>query len=155
MQRFTQRMILVAYKPWYLSNTFANPSFISIRWNLSFITAFSRNEGQCLPAAIYGASIPAPCNGDQSVDSWKVRAYHWNVKLAIFEWVAVSLQWRHNGRDGVWNHSLTIVYATVYLGADQRKHQSSASLAFVWRIHRWPVIFPAQMASKAEKVSIW
>ena len=27
--------------------------------------------------------------------------------------------------------SLTIVYSTVYLGADQRKHQSSASLAFV------------------------
>ena len=28
--------------------------------------------------------------------------------------------------------SLTIVYSTVYSGADQRKHQSSASLAFVW-----------------------
>ena len=27
--------------------------------------------------------------------------------------------------------SLTIVYTTVYSGADQRKHQSSASLAFV------------------------
>ena len=35
--------------------------------------------------------------------------------------------------------SLTIVYSTVYSGADQRKHQSSASLAFVWGIHRWPV----------------
>ena len=32
--------------------------------------------------------------------------------------------------------SLTIVYSTVYLDADQRKHQSSASLAFVWGIHR-------------------
>ena len=28
--------------------------------------------------------------------------------------------------------SLTIVFSTVCLGADQRKHQSSASLAFVW-----------------------
>ena len=28
--------------------------------------------------------------------------------------------------------SLTIVYPTVYSDADQRKHQSSASLAFVW-----------------------
>ena len=28
--------------------------------------------------------------------------------------------------------SLTTVYSTVYSGADQRKHQSSASLAFVW-----------------------
>ena len=35
--------------------------------------------------------------------------------------------------------SLTIVYSTVNSGADQRKHQSSASLAFVWGIHRWPV----------------
>ena len=35
--------------------------------------------------------------------------------------------------------SLTIVYWIVYSGADQRKHQSSASLAFVRGIHRWPV----------------
>ena len=35
--------------------------------------------------------------------------------------------------------SLMIVYSTVHLGTDQRKHQSSASLAFVRGIHRWPV----------------
>ena len=35
--------------------------------------------------------------------------------------------------------SLTIVYSTVYSGVDQRKHQSLASLAFVWGIRRWPV----------------
>ena len=34
--------------------------------------------------------------------------------------------------------SLTIVYSAVYLGANQRKHQSSASLAFVRGIHRSP-----------------
>ena len=34
--------------------------------------------------------------------------------------------------------SLTIVYSIVYSGADQRKHQSSALLAFVRGIHRWP-----------------
>ena len=38
--------------------------------------------------------------------------------------------------------SLTIVYSTVHSGVDQRKHQSSASLAFVWEIHRWPVNSP-------------
>ena len=32
--------------------------------------------------------------------------------------------------------SLTVVYSIVYSDADQRKHQSSASLAFVWGIHR-------------------
>ena len=40
--------------------------------------------------------------------------------------------------------SLTIVYSTIYSGVDQRKYQSSASLAFVLGIH-----------SNAENVSIW
>ena len=50
--------------------------------------------------------------------------------------------------------SLTVVYSIVYSDADQRKHQSSASLAFVWGIHRdrW---IPAQRVSYAENVSIW
>ena len=38
--------------------------------------------------------------------------------------------------------SLTIVYTTVYSDADQSKHQSSASLAFLWGIHRGPVNSP-------------
>ena len=43
--------------------------------------------------------------------------------------------------------TLTIVYLTVYSGANQRKHQSSSSLAFARGIHwgpensphKWPV----------------
>ena len=31
----------------------------------------------------------------------------------------------------------TIVYSTVFSGTDQRIHQRSTSLAFVWGIHRW------------------
>ena len=38
--------------------------------------------------------------------------------------------------------SLTIVYSTVCSRADQIIHQSSASLAFVWGNHRWPVNSP-------------
>ena len=38
--------------------------------------------------------------------------------------------------------SLTIVHSTLYSGADQRKHQSSASLAFVRGIYRWSVNSP-------------
>ena len=38
--------------------------------------------------------------------------------------------------------SLTIVYSTVYSDTDQRKHQSSATLAFVRGIHRKPVNSP-------------
>ena len=38
--------------------------------------------------------------------------------------------------------SLTFAYWAVYSGAGQRKHQNSASLAFVRGIHRRPVNFP-------------
>ena len=38
--------------------------------------------------------------------------------------------------------SLTIVYTIVYSGTNQRQHQSSASLAFVRGIRRWPVNSP-------------
>ena len=51
--------------------------------------------------------------------------------------------------------SLTVVYSTVYWDADQRKHQSSASLAFVWGNSPGTGEFPAQMASNAENISIW
>ena len=37
---------------------------------------------------------------------------------------------------------VSIVYSNVCSGADQRKHQSSASLAFLGGIHRWPMNFP-------------
>ena len=38
--------------------------------------------------------------------------------------------------------SVSIVCLTICSGADQRKHQSSVSLAFVRGIHRWPVNSP-------------
>ena len=53
-----------------------------------------------------------------------------------------SLQWRHKDTMASQITSLTIVYSTVYSGTDQRKHQSSASLAFVQGIRRWPVNSP-------------
>ena len=41
--------------------------------------------------------------------------------------------------------SLTIVYSIAYSDADQRKHQSSSSLAFVRGIHRGPVSSPHKL----------
>ena len=38
--------------------------------------------------------------------------------------------------------NLMSVFAAVYSGTDERKHQSSPSLAFVRGIHRWPVNSP-------------
>ena len=52
------------------------------------------------------------------------------------------LQRRHNERDAFQNTGVTIVYSTVCWGADQRRHQNSASLAFVRGIHWWPVNSP-------------
>ena len=51
--------------------------------------------------------------------------------------------------------SLAIVYSTVHSGADQRKHQSSASLAFVREIHWWPLNSPRKGPISRKKVFIW
>ena len=47
-----------------------------------------------------------------------------------------------NSEINIGHFSRLIVYPTVYSDADQRKHQSSASLAFVRGIHRSPVNSP-------------
>ena len=63
-------------------------------------------------------------------------------------WRMVEKWAMHHNSDVIMNAmvsqvtSLTVVYSTAYLGADQRKHQSFASLAFVRGIHRWPVNSP-------------
>ena len=46
-----------------------------------------------------------------------------------------SLRWLHNDR-------VSIVYSTIGSNADQIKHQSAASLAFVREIHQWLVNSP-------------
>ena len=59
---------------------------------------------------------------------------------------AIAIFFHHNdvimGAIGSQITSLTIVFSTVYSDADERKHQSSASLAFVRGIHRSPVNSP-------------
>ena len=54
----------------------------------------------------------------------------------------ITLQCRYNECDGVSNHQPRDCLLSIYWGQDQRKHQSSASLAFVRGIHRWPVNSP-------------
>ena len=51
--------------------------------------------------------------------------------------------------------SLWIVYSTVYSGADQRRHQGSASHGLCEGNSTVTGEFPAQRASNAENVSIW
>ena len=61
------------------------------------------------------------------------------IQITIGTQLSITLRWRQNGVIASQITSLTIVYSTVYSDADQRKHQSSASLAFVRGIHRGPV----------------
>ena len=75
---------------------------------------------------------------NDKIATWSVMTHTFTVFVILHE----SLQWRNNGRDGVSNHQLIILYSNVYSGADQRKHQNSASLAFVRGIHRWPMNSP-------------
>ena len=62
----------------------------------------------------------------------------WNQMTAPHQ----PLRWRHNEHDGVSNHQPHDCLLNVCLGEDQRKHQSSESLAFVRGIHRWLVNSP-------------
>ena len=54
----------------------------------------------------------------------------------------VTLQWRHNGRDGVSSHQRLYCLLSSCFRYSQRKHQSSASLAFEPGIHRSTVNSP-------------
>ena len=88
----------------------------------------------------YGVVIWILDVGTHQLSKWDL----WNYGVESSWKILYSnpLLWRHNGHSSVSNHQLTIVYTTVYSDADQSKHQSSASLAFVWGIHRGPVNSP-------------
>ena len=78
---------------------------------------------------------------------WKILFSQLSIKKkTALVWIMVRRQTHYNdvimGAVASQITSLTIVYSIVYSGADQRKHQSSASLAFVWGIHRGPVNSP-------------
>ena len=77
------------------------------------------------------------------VNLWSCCLNWLQTAIILYDNIFVStLQWRHNGRESVSNHQPHDCHSTVYSDADQRKHQSSASLAFVQGIHRWPVNSP-------------
>ena len=63
------------------------------------------------------------------------------IFVGLVHFIHITLQRRHNEPNGVSITSLTIVCSTFCSDTDQRKHQSSASLAFVRENspHKWPV----------------
>ena len=92
--------------------------------NLHFIHArqvTSQDLGQS-----YGCLSAVEATPKNMCDHYESNHYHDVIMGAIASQIA----------------SLTIVCSIVYSDADQRKHQSSASLAFVRAIHRGPVNSP-------------
>ena len=67
-----------------------------------------------------------------------LNSYFNSAKHAV---LLYSLNWRHDKRDGISNHQPHDCLLN-RSGADQRKHQSPASLAFVRGIHQWAVNSP-------------
>ena len=59
-----------------------------------------------------------------------------NVSLSL---KSSPLLWRHNGRDGFSNHQPDDCLLNCKFRRRWKKHQSSALLAFVRGIHRWPM----------------
>ena len=73
-----------------------------------------------------------------------------NKTVCIFLGIYCSVRWLKT----IYSCAIVIwPYATTIW--QEKKHQSSASLAFVRGIHRWPVWNPPQRDSAAENISIW
>ena len=66
-----------------------------------------------------------------------------------------SLQWRHNGHDGVSFTSLMVVYSTVYYGRRSKKTSKLCVTGLCAGNSPVTCEFQAQMASNMENVSIW
>ena len=86
---------------------------------------------------------------DQKCRCWRVWCINWwIVWIALHNMVyAIRISQNHYsdvimGTMASQITNLMIIYLPVYSGGDQRKHQSPASLAFVRRIHWWPVNSP-------------
>ena len=72
-----------------------------------------------------------------------------------FTWTQTPLQWRHDGRDGVWNHNS---YDCLLKRLFRRRSKKTSKLCITGQCEgNSPVTgeFPTQMASNAEDGSIW
>ena len=73
--------------------------------------------------------------------SWWLFGTSWrSCDLAAM--ITTPLQWHHNEYNGISNHGCLGCLLNRFSDADQRKHQSSASQAFVRGIHWWLVDSP-------------
>ena len=126
--------------------------FISSLWD-AYISYFYQfiidHSWKCLCATRWLPCYPpvdrnkrnGRCVGDNAWRWYEGRECTWEIRreqLHGCQWVGCLHYWDLiMGAMASQITSLTIVYSTVHSGADQRKHRSSASLAFMRGIHRW------------------
>ena len=98
-----------------------------------------------LASSLVRVSVHSPLGEGRGCTKWRV--LYWNARtLETDNYHDVNLS--SHCSDVIMSATasqitgVSIVYSTFCSGADQRRHQSSASLAFALRIHRWPVNSP-------------
>ena len=139
-------------QPSYLQNVISLPHYV-----VTSITTTLWNARKCKNIFIscqmkvivsnFGCYINPliPCDSWWWGAKWPVKLiYYHSLDPLLIHWFHFrAITFHHKdvimGRIASQITSLTIVYSGVYLGADQRKHHSSESLAFVQGIHRGPV----------------
>ena len=98
-----------------------------------------------LAYTVYHSNSQTDFFTNENIISWSLWLFACN---AHSRYAAIKIVWHlilHHYSDIIMGSmassitSLSLVYSTVCLGADQWKHQSSASLTFVGGIHTWPV----------------
>ena len=86
------------------------------------------------------------CHSHQSINQHKSYSSKISCKSPSSKWINHCFNYEHAHHSDVIMSAMasqitgvSIVFLTVCSGTDQRKHQSSISLAFVMGIQRWPV----------------
>ena len=120
---------------------------------------FRASNSGCFDSEVIGVCLPK-CNsqqvstwpGNDLAPNWRQSitrvnsdAVCWRIYVSLQQYTILADQHCNDVIMGAIAYqvtSLTIVYPIVYSDVDQRKHQSSAALAFGWGIHRGPVNSP-------------
>ena len=132
---------------WISSALMQSPVHNPSRLFMSFITLTKSSVSSCLASAQDSSMLPVTVpvshgNGGYSAETIML------LIITQFGSVMTRLIFFKRCSDVMMSAmacqitGVSVVCSTVCSGADQRKHQSSASLAFVGGIHRWPVDSP-------------
>ena len=73
----------------------------------------------------------------------KKRAHSYHIMS-----LASTLQWRHDERDDVSNHRRLHCLLKCWFRLRSKETSNSASLAFVWGVHRWPANYKRSVTRK-------